>query len=497
MGGKARCFCSIFILWIAIFLSCEREQPSEHSLTILLPDDILSIDPNSEFEAVTDSVLFNVYQPLVELDKDLNLHPVLAESWENPRPNEWRFHLRQNVRFHDGSYLTPQTVKQALDNVMKSANLDTASFLSAIQEIKPLDDSTISIVTKKPCAILSRLPFIYIWKSNTQKMFPPIVGTGPYRLFNWHRGQSISLMRWNGYWERQPSFQRVTFFPVADAGERVDRLKRGTADIAYSVPAGSITQLPDVHFTRRPGLTVYYLGFDLTPSPDNPFAEPRVRKAIHMALNRETIVRSVLHGFGTVPTQPVAPFVFGYNPSLPKPSLDIGSAKNLLAEAGYSDGFHARLDLGTSRMAAAKIVQQDLEKIGIETDLNGLSLNDVYTLAESGKSRFFLIGWDCTSGDASEFYEYCAHSRSENYGRGNYGHYSNPALDRLIEASGGITDENERKFMLQEQAKIVMQDLPIIPVYIEDDIYGVRNSIQFEPRADSEIKIMDVNIVKK
>src|SRR5439155_12507572 len=151
-------FCTILLLGIAIFSSCKREQPPERSLTILLSDDILSIDPNSEFEAVTDSVLFNVYQPLVELDKDLNLHPVLAESWENPRPNEWRFHLRQNIRFHDGSYLTPQTVKQALENVMRSANLDTTSFLSAIQEIKPLDDSTISIVTKKPCAILSRLP---------------------------------------------------------------------------------------------------------------------------------------------------------------------------------------------------------------------------------------------------------------------------------------------------------------------------------------------------
>jgi peptide/nickel transport system substrate-binding protein len=405
--------------------------------------------------------------------------------------------FEQNIRFHDGSYLTPQTVKPALENVMRSANLDTTSFLSAIEEIKPLDDSTISIVTKKPFAILSRSPFVYIWKSNARKAFPPIVGTGPYRLSNWHKGESISLIRWNGYWEEPPSFQKVTFLPVADATERIDRLKRGVADIAYSIPAGSITEMPEVHFTRRPGLTVYYLGFDLSPLPDNPFADPRVRKAIHIALNRDAIVRSVLHGFGTVPTQPVAPFVFGYNPSLPKPSQDIELAKNLLAQAGYSGGFHARLDLGTSRVAAAGILQQDLRKIGIETDLNGLSLNEVYTLAESGKSRFFLIGWDCTSGDASEFYEYCAHTRNKNYGRGDYGHYSNATLDHLIEASTEITDENERKSMLQEQASIIMQDLPIIPVYIEDDIYDVRNSIEFEPRADSEIKIMDVKVVKK
>jgi len=497
MGGVARYFWAILLCGIAIFSVCKREQPSNRSLTVLLSDDILSIDPNSEFEAVTDSVLFNVYQPLVELDKDLNLHPVLAESWENPRPNEWRFHLRQNVRFHDGTYLTPQTVKRALEEVMRSANLDTTSFLSAIQEIKAIDDSTISIVTKKPSAILSRLPFVYIWKSNGQKSFPPLVGTGPYRLSDWQKGQSILLKRWEGYWEKEPSFQNVTFFPVPDARERVDRLRRGAADIAYSVPATSIIETPDVHFMRRPGLTVYYLGFDLTPSSDNPFSNPRVRKAINIALNRDAIVRRVLHGFGTVPTQAVAPFVFGYNPSLPKPSQDIELAKNLLAQAGYSTGFHARLDLGSSRMAAAKLIQEDLRKIGIETDLNSLSLNDVYKLAESGKSRFFLIGWDCTSGDASEFYEYCAHTRDQNYGRGNYGHYSNAALDRLIDASGGVTDENERKSMLQEQGAIVMQDLPIVPVYIEDDIYGVRNSIEFEPRADSEIKIMDVKVVKK
>jgi ABC-type transport system substrate-binding protein len=99
MGGVPRCACAMLFLSIAIFSSCKHEQPSKQSLTILLSDDILSIDPNSEFEAITDSVLFNVYQPLVELDKDLNLHPVLAESWENPRPNEWRFHLSKTSAF--------------------------------------------------------------------------------------------------------------------------------------------------------------------------------------------------------------------------------------------------------------------------------------------------------------------------------------------------------------------------------------------------------------
>src|SRR5262245_22083114 len=136
MGGKLGALFAVVIGCLVLLLSCGHQTAQEHSLTVLLPDDILSVDPNSDFEAITDSVLFNIYQPLVEPDKDLKLHPVLAQSWENPRPNEWRFHLRENVRFQDGSYLTPQAVKESLETVMRSPNLDTTFFLNAIGEIR-------------------------------------------------------------------------------------------------------------------------------------------------------------------------------------------------------------------------------------------------------------------------------------------------------------------------------------------------------------------------
>jgi peptide/nickel transport system substrate-binding protein len=350
---------------------------------------------------------------------------VLAQSWENPRPNEWRFHLRENVRFHDGSYLTPQAVKDALENVMRSQNLDTNLFLNTIQDIRAIDDRIISIITEKPFAMLSRVPFIYISKRNSQKSFPPLFGTGPYRLISWRKGQSVRLIRWENYWEKRPPFQEVTFMPVAQAKERMEQLRRGSVDIVYSVPADLTSEMPNVHFARRPGLTVYHLGFDLRPVPGNPFSDPRVRKAIHAALDRESIVKKVLHGYGTVPSQPVVPFVFGYNPSLPRPSQNLSLAKNLLAEAGYPTGIHARLDLIAARLPAARLIQNDLKKIGIDIDLNLITMKQIYDLGEQGKTNFYLIGWDCTSGDASEFYEFCAHTRDQKYGRGNYGYYSN------------------------------------------------------------------------
>lgn len=478
-------------------LSC-GEKKHQDSLTVLIPDDILSLQPNKQFEVTTDSVLFNVYEPLVGFDKDLNLQPVLAESWENPRPEQWRFHIRKNVYFHDGSLLTAKTVRESLISVKASTDQDTSNFLNSLEDISIIDPYTISITTAKPFAILSKLPFIYITKQNSKGDFPPLAGTGPYVITKWNKGKNVQLEAWKRYWGSKPTFIHITFEPVSNSARRVERLKSGTADIIYGVPPlPSMDQSKSVQFARRPGLTVYYVGFNLREKPDNPYRDIRVRQAMNLAINRKRIVDGVLLGNGAIASQPVAPFVFGYDPELQIAKQNLEQAKQLMKEAGYEHGFKAKLDYNNSRHQIAEMIQQDLEAINIDLTLNGLSQSSIYNMAEAGQTDLFLIGWECGSGDASEFFEFCLHTPGQHYGLGNYGNYSNPEIDQISEGNSKIVDERQRKALLQRAAQIAMEELPVLPLVVEDDIYGMRSHIQFEPRADSEIKLIDVNYVQK
>src|SRR3990172_7122081 len=280
---RKRCLACLFILYC--FLSCSTRETPNTSLTILLPEDILTVDPNREFETITDSVLFNVYEPLVGLDENLNLQPVLAESWENPTPEEWRFHLRKKIRFHDGTYLNESIVREALETVKKSAELETSTFLTSADRIEVLDQNTVSIITRKPYEILFKLPFIYIVRTSRNGDFLSLVGTGPYRLRQWEKGKYVTLAYWEQYRGARPDFRNIRFVPVVDVAERYERLKKHQADIMYGVPAEWARQRIDgVSILQRPGLTVYYLGFNLAKEVDNPFRDLRVRQAIHLAL---------------------------------------------------------------------------------------------------------------------------------------------------------------------------------------------------------------------
>lgn len=403
--------------------------------------------------------------------------------------------MRKNIVFQDGTPLTAREVRDSILLVKSHPDWEISSFLTPVSEVQVVDESTVAIITKKPYAILYKLPFVYITKPNTGGTFPPFLGTGPFRVLEWTHGKSITLQRWARYWGQLPWIEQARFVPVVSSEERFAQLASGKADIIYSAPPAQVNRThPKIHFLRRPGITVYYLGFNMRQDPANPFSDVRVRQAFHLAINRHQIISSALQGNGVVPTQPVAPAVFGFDPAIPEPAYNVEDAKKLLAEAGYANGFTTRLDFGNNRKAVADLIQSDLAKINVTVNLNGLP--SVYEFMEKNRSEFFLAGWDCSSGDASEFYEFCLHTPGGSFGEGNYGFYSNPRIDEIDETHAQSSDELQRRRILQEAAGIAMKDLPVLPVYMEDDIYATRDDLKFEPRADAEIKLLEVKYVQ-
>lgn len=490
---------SCAILWLlAALAACSRPAPAKDTLTVLLAFDVISLDPNRSVEISTDSVLASAYEGLVALDENLRPQPRLAESWEHPTPERWRFHLRRNLRFHDGTPVTAAMVRDALLRVRDEGGLDAAQFLAQAQEITAPDEGTVEIATREPRALLSSLSFVYVTKPNASGAFPPFLGTGPYRLAERVVGQEIRLARFDGYWGATPEFGELLMRPVPEAGERLRLLQRGDADIAYGMtPELAERQGPGLRFLHQPGLGVFYLGFDVRERPGNPFADRRVREAFHLALDREAIVHQVLRGRGVVPTQPVAPLVLGFEPDLPAPRHDPAQAMRLLAEAGHGKGLSVRLDFPRARSEVARLVQEQLDRVGVKLALNPLPADGVHDLAKQGQSSFFLAGWSCSSGEAGEFFEFCLRTPRKGLGAGNYGFYSNPRLDAMSETNTALLDARERQAVLREAARIVMHDLPLLPLFIEDDIFGVREGLLVKPRADGEIRLAEVKRLRR
>jgi peptide/nickel transport system substrate-binding protein len=494
-GGS---FCRlVFVLLLVV--SCSNKPEVESTLIILLPDDILSIEPNREFETITDSVLCNIYEPLVGFDKDMHLTPVLAESWQNPKPDEWRFNLRKNVRFHDGTEVTASLLREILLSIQSDKQLEAATFLEQIREISATNENTLTIKTKAPYAFLTKLPFVYFSKQNKNaEKAPALVGTGPFRMKDRKNGKEIRLEGWKEYWGTRPPFDEVLYIPVQDSMERYKKVIRGEADIAYEIPHRINQNSNDaINVISRPGLAVIYVGLNVRGSEKNPTCDVRVRRAMHLALDRQQIVEKVLRGNGVVSTQPIAPSVFGFNPDIGYTAQDLQQARRLLKDAGYENGFKIRLDFNNSRISTAKMIQDHLKTIGIKVELNGMMSQGLSDTVKSGMSQMYLIGWDCSSGDASEFYEFCLHTPINGYGVGNYGGYSNSEIDGIARKNMLIVDHKERKKLLQHAARMVMEDLPVLPLYVEDDIYAMKKTIHFDPRADHEIKLIDVKIRKQ
>jgi peptide/nickel transport system substrate-binding protein len=475
--------------------ACRAPAPPPHSLKVLLTADVRSLDPNAEVEQVTDAVLSNVYEPLVDLDEGLQPRPVLAESWEHPQPERWRFRLRKNVRFHDGTPLTAEAVRSAIESVLRApAQAEASQFLHDVRDVVVVDAGTVDIVTQGPRALLANLSFLHVTKPNAAGAFPPLAGTGPYRLKERTPGQLVSMERWDDYWGPRPEFAFAAFEPVPAPEDRLGRVERRDADIAFAIPPElAAVPRPGVRIARGTGLTVFYLGFGMAPRPDNPFTDRRVRKAFHLAIDRGEILKRLLHDTGAVPTQPVAPRVFGFNPELEAPAYDPAQSRRLLADAGHAHGLRVRLDFPKGREAAARLLQEQLARVGVTVQPVGLDRGDLWQ--QASRSSLFFAGWDCSTGESGEFYQFCLHTPGGGYGAANYGGFSHPRIDQIVETNAAVLDQRQRQALLQEAAGIVMQELPVLPLYVEDEIFAVRSGLTFPARADNALRLGEVRSV--
>jgi peptide/nickel transport system substrate-binding protein len=506
----------ILLLSVLIF-SLSIGVSAAKTLKIGLSSDIRSLDPYFHNETTTNSVLSNVFEPLFYFDKDLNVYPVLCESYKILNDKEWIFKLRKGVKFHNGDVFNADDVIYSLDRIMHWKKSGFKSKVNMIADVQKIDDYTVKITTKGPYPILLRkLTYVRILdKEFYQDKTPEYLslhanGTGPYKVVKWNKGEKIELEMNKDYWRDKPYFDKVIFRPLTNDSTRVAAILSGEVDIIDKVPVRDVARIKGnkkLDFFIKPGLRLIYLqmdqGRDKTPyvKGKNPFKDVRVRKAIYYGINEDAIVKYVMNGFAKPAGQYHPDVVFGYDKSIKRPAYNPEKAKKLLAEAGYPNGFEVVLDAPNDRYVndeqIAQAIASSLSKIGIKVKVNAIPKATFFPKTDRLDTSFFLIGWASSDGDGSSFLDGIVHTydTEKGYGRYNRGRYSNAKVDALIEKAGVTLDKNERlQYMIEAQKIALIEEQNVIPLHLQVDLYASRKAVSFTPRTDSHMYVYDIKM---
>jgi peptide/nickel transport system substrate-binding protein len=452
-----------------------------------------TLDPVAVDEEVSFSILGNVYEPLVELGAGLAAGPGLADRWyDEDGGRTWVFKLRSGVLFHDGHELTARDVTDAYERGRATSGR-LRGILARVDRFEAPDDRTLVARARVPVLDLPYLLCgVFVWRPAASAGEPPL-GTGPYRIVRRERDGTAVLAAFPRY--RQPIAVRgLEFHVVPDETERVARLARGQSHVLADVPADALGKLaahPQLRIQAAKGLRIVFLGM-ATRGGLAPLGDVRVRRAVALALDRAALVAGPLGGLAQTSDLIVSPPVVGGDANLPPLPHDPAEARRLLAAADLSRGLDVNLEFMPAKYrampAVARAVAEDLAKVGIRATLRPLAVAEFLDRRRAGSGQLFLQGWLTTHWDAGVTYEQLLHTKNGGRGSENGTGYSDPNVDGMIDRALAEMRPEPRVQLYHALARRLQVDLPLVPLYRQDDLYVLARDLDFEPTVTRHIR---------
>jgi len=468
------------------------------------------------------NVQLHVYETLVAQDEHLRPRPGLAESWTSPDPNTWEFTLREGVRFHDGTPLTPEDVAFSLARAGTVQGVRTyASNVRNVVSVEARGPRTVVVRTREPTpqqpgllagvAILSARAA----RDATGEDFNggrAAQGTGPYRWVRWTANQDVVLERAPAHWGAAEPWTRVTYRFIPNDSARTAALLAGDVDVIDTVPPGLYERVRSSgrhQVIATDSIFTHYLyldsmserianatGADGQPLPRNPLRDHRVRQAMTHALNRTVLAERAMEGGATPAGQVAAEGFQGHVPGMAPPAFDPALSRRLLAEAGYPGGFNLTLNCTNDRFAGDARTCQGvagmLNAVGIRATVDAQPLSVYFrrwsNIGPNGSSELsaHMSMFGSSTGLANEALTTLVRTPNPARGQGvtNRNFHSDPELDRRLEAVDRSFDEAERERLTQEAVRYAVDRQALVPLFFMRASWGVRRELVLEPRGD-------------
>jgi len=443
-----------------------------------------NLDPRIGTDAQSERIDELIFDSLVRRDEHFNMRPWVAERWEIPDPRTYIFHLRRDIRFHDGRPLTARDVKWTLDTVRDGSlmTLKTTTY-KLIDRVDAPDDFTLVIHLSEPDGTLlynlSEGAFGIVPLGSNKQFSGNPIGSGPFRFVRNDPDSQVVLDRNDSYWGERARVDRVRFAVVPDETTRALELRKGSADIAPSQSlsadtVGTLRRDPKLAVEEQPGTVLAYLAFNLR---DPVLKDVRVRHALAHAIDRRSILEYLFGGEGRLADSVLPPQHWAYASNLPQYAYDPAEANSILDAAGYPramDGirFHLLMKISTSAESSrlmAAVIQQQLRKVGIALDIRSFEFATFYSDVNKGSFQLYSLRWIGGNEDPDIFY-YAFHSSSFPPKHANRSYYVNPEIDRLIDEGRATLDQERRRQIYARVQQVLAHDLPYINLWYFDNV---------------------------
>ena len=461
--------------------------------------DPTKLDPDMHRETPTANVVLHIYDALVERDWDAKIQPKLAESWKIINDTTMEFKLRKGIKFSNGEAFNAAVVKYNFERVaglMPDAKktLNARDFKS-IKGVNVIDDYTVQIVTKHPDPLLLSyvstkfmVPIEYTKKDNFKKLATKPIGTGPYVLKSWMKGSELVLTAKKDYWNGAPKIDEVVFRPIPEDATRIAELKVGAVDIIANLKPDNVAEIEaednlSVKYAPSARVAMVFMNAEMDKLKDT-----RVRQAVNYALDVPSLVKNVMGG-NAYRVSTVAPKSFvGWDPQEKFYEYNPQKAKQLLADAGFPNGFDATIMTPRGRylndVAACEAIAGMLTAVGIKTKVEAVEFGVFAKRTQAhDMPEFMYAAWGNQHFDVWDTIKTCVRSGAM------FSWYKNETVDKYIDLAAKTIEPEKHNEYLQMALREMWADPPFGYLYQQRDIYGVSKRLVWEPRSDEDINL--------
>lgn len=464
-------------------VSANSDGDSGSTITIVRPDAPRGLLPTGVTDNSSIPTLKLIYDNLVNNPPDGDdVVPGIAESWDlSENDTLYTFHLRPGQKFSNGQDLGAKDVVFSIKEAKKDSN-PYSTFGSNIQLVKAVDKDTVTIKLSQPSGqFLSVLalfayaivPEGYAGNERDDFMEHPI-GSGPYKLKTWQHGQQLQLERNEYYWDNDSvRTDNVEFRTITDPTTRSRQVQTGRADVNTAPPLSQVEALKDTSkgtVEEFPSTETHYL---LPNNSKPPFDDPKVRQAVSLAIGRDSIIAGATYGHGTPAGTYMNPNLWAHDDVIQPPDRNIEQAKQLLSEAGYDNGFEAKLNVksgDTVDGTTAQIIQQELSQVGISIAVTELDQSAFDTIESNHGYDLELSYFTSDMIDPHQSITFVSEDRI-NTGQ------TNKKLRQLSKSAAEDPSTKDRAATYDEIQQIVADEAIVIPVYYLNSFYELSNEV--------------------
>ena len=464
-------------------------EQRKSTLIVGRPADALGLDPAARTDNESVEVTEQIYEHLVRYARDsTEVEPSLATRWQVSEGGKvWTFELRPDVQFHDGTPLTAEAVVFSLERQRNPSHpfhsryflywWNSFRYIEGIEAVGPMQ---VRITLERPyapfLASLAMFPVSIVSPAAVAKYGDEFerhpVGTGPFRLESWTRGDRVVLVRNERYWGPKPALERLVFRAIRDDRQRLLALESGSIDVAWGIQPEELQFVelhPELVLHHVPGQNVAYVAIN-TRRP--PLDDVRVRRAINHAVNKVPIVKLVYQGLGIPAHGPLPPTMWSYEPNVKRYPYDPKAARALLEEAGVPKVRVFRfLAPSTPRSylpdpeKVARVIQRNLAEVGIRTELVLQEFSVHQQAAQDGKHDLVLHGWVGDNGDPDNFlYVLFDRDNAVPGSAKNLAFYEDDRVHGLLMAAQQTMNRPERDAFYRRVQEHIASDAPWVPV---------------------------------